>query len=68
MINYNRITLIEGEKEVSADREVAEALKSYSEAVMKSLGINSKYMAEEPVSNESVNNIIILSNFKIIQV
>ena len=68
MINYNRITLIEGEKEVSADREVAEALKSYSEAVMKNLGINSKYMAEEPVSNESVNNIIILSNFKIIQV
>lgn len=68
MINYNGITLIEGEKEVSADREVAEALKSYSEAVVKNLGINSKYISEEPVSTELVNGTIILSNFKIIQV
>lgn len=51
MINYNRITLIEGEKEASADREVAEALKSYSEAAVKNVGINSKYMSEEHLSN-----------------
>ena len=67
MINYNRITLIEGQKEASADREVAEALKSYSEAVVKNVGINSKYMSEEPVSNESVK-MILSGNFKIIQV
>ena len=67
MINYNRITLIEGEKKASADREVAEALKSYSEAAVKNVGINSKYMSEEPVSNESVK-MILSGNFKIIQV
>ena len=37
-----RITLIEGDKVVSKDREVAKTLKSYFETVVKNLDINSK--------------------------
>ena len=53
-----RMTLIEGENVVSEDREVAETFKSYFETIVKKLGINSKSISEEPVSNESVNDII----------
>ena len=53
-----RITVIEGGKVFSEDRKVAEKFKSYFETIVKNLGINSKFMAEEPVSNESVNDII----------
>ena len=54
-----KITLIEGDKVVSLDREVAERFNSHFETVVEILGINSKSMSEEPVSNESVNDIII---------
>ena len=53
-----RRTLIEGEKVVSEDRKVTETFKSYFETVVKNLGINTKFMSEEHISNESVNNII----------
>ena len=53
-----RKTLVEGDKVVSEDREVAEKFKSYFENIVETLGINSKFMSEEPVSNESVNDII----------
>ena len=43
---------------VSEDREVTETFKSCFETIVKNLGINSKFMSEEPVSNESVNDII----------
>ena len=53
-----RITLIEGVKVISKDREVAETFKSYFETIVENLGINSTYLSEEPVSNESANDII----------
>ena len=53
-----RINLIEGKKVVSEDREITETFKSYFETIVKNLDINSKFMYEEPVSNESVNDII----------
>ena len=53
-----RITLIEVEKVVSEDKEFAETFKSYFETIVKNKGINSKFISEEPVSNESVNDII----------
>ena len=53
-----KTTLIEGDKVVSADRKVAERFNSYFEAAVEILGINSKSMSEEPVSNESANDII----------
>ena len=37
-----RITLIEGGKVVSDDREVAETFNSYFETIIENLGINSK--------------------------
>ena len=49
------ITLLEGDKVVSEDREVTETFKSYFETVVENLGINSKFISEESVSNESVN-------------
>ena len=52
-----RITLIEGDKVLSEDWEVAETFKSYFVTIVENLGINNKCMSEEPVSNESVNNI-----------
>ena len=57
-IDNERTTLIEADKVVSEDREVAETFKPYFETIVENLGINSKFMSEEPVSNESVNNII----------
>ena len=53
-----RITPIEGYKVVSEGREVAETFNSYFETIVENLGINSKFMSEESVSNESVNDII----------
>ena len=53
-----RITLIEGDKVVSEDRELAETFNSYFGTIVENLGINSKFMSEETVSNESVNYII----------
>ena len=53
-----RINLIEGKKVVFEDREITETFKSYFETIVKNLDINSKFMYEEPVSNESVNDII----------
>ena len=41
-----KITLIEGDKVVSEDREVAETFKSYFETIVENLGINSKFMSE----------------------
>ena len=55
--NNERKNLVEGDKVVSEDREVAEKFKSYFENIVETLGINSKFMSEEPVSNESVNDI-----------
>ena len=52
------IALIEESKVVSEDKEVAETFKSYFETLVKNLGINSKFMSEEPVSNQSVTGII----------
>ena len=53
-----RITVIEGDKVLSEDGKVAEKFKSYFETIVENLGINSKFTSEEPVSNESVNDII----------
>ena len=53
-----RITLIEGDKVVSENGEIAETFKSYFETIVENLGINSTYLSEEPVSNESANDII----------
>ena len=53
-----RITLTEGDKIVSEDREVAETFKSYFGTIVENLGINSKFASKEPVSNESVYDII----------
>ena len=53
-----RITLIEGGKVVSEDEEVAETFRLFFETVAKSFHINCKFMSDEPVGNESVNNII----------
>ena len=39
-----RITLTEGDKVVSEDREVAETFKSYLGTIEENLGINSKFM------------------------
>ena len=53
-----RITLIERDKVVSENGEIAETFKSYFETIVENLGINSTYLSEEPVSNESANDII----------
>ena len=53
-----RIALIEGDKVVSENGEIAETFKSYFETIVENLGINSTYLSEEPVSNESANDII----------
>ena len=53
-----RINLTEVEKLVSEGREVTKTFKSYFETIAKNLGINSKFMYEDPVSNESVNDVI----------
>ena len=37
---------------------MSETLKSYFEALVGNLGINSKLLSEEPVCNESVTDII----------
>ena len=39
-----RITLIEGVKVISKDREVAETFKSFFEITVENLGINSKFV------------------------
>ena len=44
-------------------QEVAETFKSYFETLVENLGINGKFMSEEPVSNESVTDTI--KKFKI---
>ena len=53
-----KLTLIEEEKVISEDNRVAEICESYFEAIVEKLGINSKYMSEEPASDESVTDII----------
>ena len=52
------MTLIEKDKVVSKDKEVVETFGSYFVTILENLGINKKFMSEEPVSNESVTNII----------
>ena len=52
------ITLIERDKVVSEDRDIAETLRSNFETIVENLGINSKFMSKEPVINESANYII----------
>ena len=49
-----KITLIA----VSEDNAIAETFKSYFETIVESLIINSKYMSGEPLSDESVTDII----------
>ena len=54
-----RINLIEEEKVVSEDKEVAKTFQSsYFETLVENLDTNSKFMSEEPVINESVTDII----------
>ena len=58
-VGYNEgITVMEGDKVVSEERKVAETFKSYFETIVENLGINSKFMFVEPVSNKSVKDII----------
>ena len=52
------ITLIEEDKVVSEDNEVTETIKSYFETLLENLGINSRFMPEELVAEESVTDII----------
>ena len=48
-----RINLIEEEKVVSEDKEVAKTFQSsYFETLVENLDTNSKFMSEEPVINE----------------
>ena len=46
------ITLIEEDKVVSEDKELAEPFKSYFETLVGKLGINIKFASEETVSND----------------
>ena len=43
-VDNERITLIEGVKVISKDREVAETFKSFFEITVENLGINSKFV------------------------
>ena len=56
--DHERTTLIEGKKVVSEDIKVAKTLTSYFDTNVKNQGINSRFMSEEPVSNQSVNDFI----------
>ena len=58
VVDNERITLIEGDKVISENREVIETFKLYFETTAEDLGNNSKFMSEESVSNKSVNDII----------
>ena len=58
VVDNERITLIEGDKVISENREVIETFKLYYETTVEDLSINSKFMSEESVSNKSVNDII----------
>ena len=58
VVDNERITLIEWDKVISENREVIETFKLYFETTAEDLGINSKFMSEESVSNKSVNDII----------
>ena len=53
MNNSNR----RGQK-VFEDREVVETFKSYFETIVENLVISSKFMSAQPVSDESVNDIV----------
>ena len=57
------ISLMEDYKVVSEDNKVSEIFKSKFEVVVENLGIDNKYMSEEPVSEE-----LVIENLKIIQV
>ena len=57
------ISLMENYKVVSEDNKVSEIFKSKFEVVVENLGIDNKYMSEEPVSEE-----LVIENLKIIQV
>ena len=57
------ISLMEDYKVVSEDNKASETFKSKFEVVVENLGINNKYMSEEPVSDE-----LGIENLKIIQV
>ena len=46
------VTLIDRGKIISEDREVAETFKPYFETIVENLGINSKFMSDEPVTNQ----------------
>ena len=58
MFGNEKMTLIEDDKVVSENNEVAETFKSYFETIVKNLSINSKYASGEPLNNESVTDII----------
>ena len=48
-----KLTLTEGDKVVSEEREVAETSKSYFETIVENLGINCKNTSLEPeVTNQ----------------
>ena len=68
-----KIALIEEDKVASEDNEVAETFMSYFETkscfswgkkkyyfetILENLGIDSKYMSMDPVSNDSETNIV----------
>ena len=53
-----RIALIEEDKVVSDNKELAEQFKSHFETLEENLGINSKFLSGEPVNNESVTDIM----------
>ena len=57
------ISLMEDYKVVSEDNKVSEIFKSKFEVVVENLGIDNKYMSEEPVSEE-----LVIENLKIIEV
>ena len=54
---------MEDYKVVSEDNKASETFKSKFEVVVENLGIDNKYMSEEPVSEE-----LVIENLKIIQV
>ena len=56
--NNERVTLIEEDKVVLKDRQVTETFKSYFETLVENLGMNGKFLSEEPLSNKSVTDII----------
>ena len=64
-MTIKRVTLIEEDNVVLKMKEDAEPFKSYFETLVENLGMNIKFLSEEPGTNKSVTYII--KNFKVIQ-